>query len=349
MANLFSSISVKNVELSNRVVMPPLAVRNPENSGFVNSIVIDYYSKMAKLGMGLVITENNFVSPESRVMPNQLLLSHDKFIEGHKELVNCIHENGVKIAVEINHAGADLFNIPELKTMLANKEESDFVVEGSGDTRKPLKSINEKDLSKEDIRGIIESFANAAKRGKEAGYDMIEIHAAHGFLINQFISPLINRRKDEYGGNLMNRMRILIEILEETRLKIGDMPIIVRFPVSDNPPQYDLCDGGLDPEEGLAIAKEISQKGVDMFDISGGYSGSRPEELRGIEGYYVPYSEALKKIVDLPVNVTGGIRTPEFANYVIKAGKADTIGIGRALLADKNWVAKAKEILKGEV
>jgi 2,4-dienoyl-CoA reductase-like NADH-dependent reductase (Old Yellow Enzyme family) len=345
MVNLFSSIKVKNVELFNRIVMPPLAVRNPENSGFVNDIVIDYYSKMSKLGISLIITENNFVSPESRVMPNQLLLSDDKFIEGHKKLVNCIHENGVKVAVEINHAGANLYNIPELKSMLANKEERDFVVRSDGDTRKPLNSINEKDLSKEDIKRIIESFGNAAKRGKDAGYDMIEIHAAHGFLINQFFSPSTNKRRDEYGGTLINRMRILIEILEEVRHKIGDMPIIIRFPVSDNPPQYNLYPRGLDSKEGLTIAKEISQKGADMFDISGGYSGSRPKELKEIEGYYVSYSEALKRIVDLPVNVTGGIKTPEFANYVVKTGKADTVGIGRALLADKNWVAKARSIL----
>lgn len=344
MGTLFSSIKIKNIELPNRIVMPPLAVRNPENSGFVNDIVIDYYSKMSKLGIGLIITENNFVSPESRVMPNQLLLSHDKFIEGHKKLVNWIHENEVKVAVEINHAGANLYTIPELKTMLASKEENDFVVKDDFDTRKPLNSINEQDLSKVDIKKIIESFGNAAKRGKDAGYDMVEIHAAHGFLINQFLSPFTNKRSDEYGGSLVNRMRILIGIIEDTRHKIGDMPIIVRFPVSDNPPQYNLCPGGLELEEGLIIAKEISLKGVDMIDISGGYSGSRPKELKEIEGYYVSYSEALKEIVDLPVNVTGGIRTPEFANYVIKTGKADTVGIGRALLADKEWVTKARSI-----
>ncbi len=346
MANLFSSIRIKNINLSNRIVMPPLAVRNPEKSGFVNDTVIDYYSKMSKLGIGLVITENNFVSPESRVMPNQLLLSHDKFVEGHKKLVNSIHENEVKVAVEINHAGANLYNIPELKTMLASKEESDFVVEAEGDTRKPLNSINEKDLSKEDIKRIVESFGDAAKRGKDAGYDLVEIHAAHGFLINQFLSPLTNKRNDEYGGSLINRMRILVEIIEDTRYKIGEIPIIVRFPLSDNPPQFTFYPDGLKFEEGLKIAKEISLKGIDMIDISGGYSGSRPKELKEIEGYYVSYSESLKEIIDLSVNVTGGIRTAEFANYIIKSGKADTVGIGRALLADNEWISKAKGILE---
>jgi len=345
MPNLFSSIKIKNINLSNRVVMPPLAVRNPEKSGFVNETVINYYSKMSKLGMSLVITENVFVSPESRVMPNQLLLSHDKFVEGHKKLVNLIHKNEVKVAVEVNHAGANLFNIPELKTMLANKNESDFVVETEGDTRKPLNSINEKDLSKDEIRRIVESFGDAARRGNDAGYDMIEIHAAHGFLINQFLSPISNKRNDEYGGNLTNRIRILIEILEDTKHKIGNLPIIVRFPVSDNPPQFNFYPGGFAFEEGLKGAKEISLKGVDMIDISGGYSGSRPKELKEIEGYYVQYSEALKEIINVPINVTGGIRTPEFANYIIESGKADTIGIGRALLADNDWIFKARKIL----
>ncbi len=346
MANLFSEIRIKNINLKNRVLMPPLAVRNPEKSGFVNDIVVDYYSKMSKLGMGLVITENVFVSPESKVMPNQLLLSHDKFIEGHKELVNAIHKNGVKVAVEINHAGANLFDIPELKTMLTNKEEGDFVVDSEGDVREPLNSINEKDLSKNDIINIVESFGDAAKRAVDAGYDMVEIHAAHGFLINQFLSPFANKRSDEYGGSLANRMRILIEIVEDVRHKIGEMPIMVRFPVSDNPPQFTFYPDGLKPEDGLKVAKEISAKGVDMIDVSGGYSGSRPKELKEIEGYYVPYSSALKEIINIPVNVTGGIRTQEFANYVITSGKADTVGIGRALLADKEWISRAEKILE---
>ena len=344
MANLFSRIRIKNINLKNRILMPPLAVRNPGKSGFVNDIVVDYYSKMSGLGMGLVITENVFVSPESKVMPNQLLLSHDKFIGGHKKLVNAIHKNEAKVAVEINHAGANLFDIPELKTMLANKEEGDFVVDDEGDVRKPLNSINEKDLSKKDIINIVESFGDAAKRAIDADYDMVEIHAAHGFLINQFLSPFINKRSDEYGGSLANRMRILIEIIEDVRHKIGETPIIVRFAVSDNPPQFTFYPNGLKPEDGLKVAKEISSvKGVDMIDISGGYSGSRPKELKEIEGYYVPYSSAFKEIINIPVNVTGGIRTPEFANYIIKNGKADTVGIGRALLADKEWISKAAE------
>ncbi|MEA3313077.1 MAG: NADH:flavin oxidoreductase [Caldisericota bacterium] len=343
MTNLFSQIRIRNIDLKNRILMPPLAVKNPEKSGFVNDIVVDYYSKMSGLGMGLVITENVFVSPESKVMPNQLLLSHDKFVEGHKKLVNAIYKNGARVAVEINHAGANLFDIPELKTMLANKDEGDFVVDNEGDVRETLNSINEKDLSKRDITGIVESFGDAAKRAIGAGYDMVEIHAAHGFLINQFLSPFINKRSDEYGGSLTNRMRILIEIIEDVRHKIGETPIIIRFPASDNPPQFTFYPNGLKLEDGLKVAREISVKGVDMIDISGGYSGSRPKELKEIEGYYVPYSSALKEIINIPVNVTGGIRTPEFANYVIKSGKADTVGIGRALLADKKWISKAAE------
>jgi len=143
---------------------------------------------MSKLGMGLLITENAFPSKESRVMPNQMLLSDDKFIDGHKELVKRVHNNDVKIAIEINHAGANLFDIPELKNMLMNKDESDFVFEDEEDSRKPLKSINEEDLPKEKIRKIVISFKEAGTRARDAGYDMIEIHAGHGFLINQIFT-----------------------------------------------------------------------------------------------------------------------------------------------------------------
>lgn len=233
---------------------------------------------MSKLGMGLIITENAFPSKESRVMPNQMLLSDDKYIDGHRELVKRVHNNGVKIAIEINHAGANLFDIPELKDMLKNKEESDFVFEDEEDTRKPLKSINEEDLTKEKIREIVVSFGEAGRRGKDSGYDMIEIHAGHGFLINQFLSPLTNKRKDEYGGTVLNIARILLEIIEEIKTKAKNILISVRLPIADNPPQYKFFENGLKVEDGLIIGKEVSFK-VDMIDVTGGYSGSRPKEI----------------------------------------------------------------------
>jgi len=341
MRKLFEEIQIGSVTLKNRIVMPPLAVKNPEKGGFVNDIVLNYYVEMSKLGMGLIITENAFPSKESRVMPNQLLLSDDIFIDGHKRLVDEVHKNGVKIAIEINHAGANLFDIPELKNMLKNKDESDFVLEDENDTRKPLKSISEIDLPKESIREIVVSFGEAGRRAKEAGYDMIEIHAAHGFLINQFLSPMINKRKDEYGGEPLNRARILFEIIEEIKYKAKDILISVRFPLADNPPQYKFFDDGLTLEEGLLIGREVS-KFVDMIDVSGGYSGSRPKEIWGYEGYFKEYSKRLKEIVSIPINLTGGIKTPQFANYLIENGYCDTVGIGRALLSDKNWIEKAK-------
>lgn len=344
MSKLFEKIQIGSLVLNNRIVMPPLAVKNPEKGGFVNEIVLNYYVNMSKLGMGLIITENAFVSKESRVMPNQLLLSDDIFIEGHKKLVEEVHKNGVKIAIEINHAGANLFEIPELKNMLKNKDESDFVFEDEEDTRKPLNSINEFDLPKEKIREIVLSFGEASRRAKEAGYDIIEIHAGHGFLINQFLSPMINKRKDEYGGPPLNRARILFEIIEEIKLKAKDILISVRLPLSDNPPQYKFFDDGLTLEDGLLIGKEVSFK-VDMIDVTGGYSGSRPKEIWEFDGYFKDYSKRLKEIVNVPINLTGGIKTPQFANYLIENGYCDTVGIGRALLADKNWIQKAKEEL----
>ncbi|MDI6861362.1 MAG: NADH:flavin oxidoreductase [Caldisericia bacterium] len=344
MSKLFEEIQIGDMVLKNRIVMPPLAVKNPEKGGFVNDIVLKYYTNMSKLGMGLIITENAFPSKESRVMPNQLLLSDDIFIEGHKKLVNEVHKNGVKIAIEINHAGANLFEIPELKNMLKNKDERDFILEDEEDTRKPLKSINEEDLPKEKIREIVLSFGEAARRAKESGYDMIEIHAGHGFLINQFLSPMINKRKDEYGGTFLNRARILFEIIEEVKLKTQGSLISVRLPLSDNPPQYKFFDDGLSLEEGLLIGKEVSYK-VNMIDVTGGYSGSRPKEISQFDGYFKDYSKRLKEIVSIPINLTGGIKTPQFANFLIENEYCDTVGIGRALLSNKDWIEEARKEL----
>jgi len=340
---LFEPIRIGNLELKNRIVMPPLAIKNQEKGGFVNDIILNYYENMSKLGMGLIITENAFPSKESRVMPNQMLLSDDKYVDGHRELVKRVHNNGVKIAIEINHAGANLFDIPELKDMLKNKEESDFVFEDEEDTRKPLKSINEEDLTKEKIREIVVSFGEAGRRGKDSGYDMIEIHAGHGFLINQFLSPLTNKRKDEYGGTVLNRARILLEIIEEIKTKAKNILISVRLPIADNPPQYKFFENGLKVEDGLIIGKEVSFK-VDMIDVTGGYSGSRPKEIWGYDGYFKDYSKKLKEMVNIPINLTGGIKTPEFANFLIQNGYCDSVGIGRALLSDKKWIEKAKNI-----
>lgn len=343
MSRLFEEIEIKDMKIKNRIVMPPLAIKNQEKGGFVNDTILNYYEKMSKLGMGLIITENAFPSKESRVMPNQMLLSNDKYIDGHKELVKKVHFNNVKIALEINHAGANLFDIPELKNMLKNKDESDFIFEDEEDSRKPLKSINEYDLPKEKIREIVKSFAEAGRRGEAAGYDMIEIHAGHGFLINQFLSPMINKRKDEYGGDAFNRARILFEIIEEIKSNVKNILISVRLPLADNPPSYKFFDNGLTIEDGLKIGKEISFK-VDMIDVTGGYSGSRPKEIEGYDGYFKEYSKRLKEIVNIPINLTGGIKTPRFANFLIENNYCDTVGIGRALLLDKNWIEKAKNI-----
>ncbi|MGQ9845223.1 MAG: NADH:flavin oxidoreductase [Caldisericia bacterium] len=343
MNKLFDEIEIKGLKLNNRIIMPPLAIKNQERGGFVNEVILKYYDEMSKLGMGLIITENVFPSIESRVMPNQMLLSDDKFIDGHKELVKKVHNNGVKIAVEINHAGSGLFDIPELKNMLKNKDESDFVFDDKEDSRKPLKSINENDLPKEKIREIVFSFKEAGRRAYQAGYDIIEIHAGHGFLLNQFLSPMINKRKDEYGGSALNRARIILEIIEEIKIVAKNSLISLRFPIADNPPMYKFFDNGLTIEEGLLIGKELSFK-VDMIDVTGGYSGSRPMEINNYEGYFKDYSKRLKEIVNIPVNLTGGIKTPQFANYLIQNGYCDTVGIGRALLSDKNWIKKAKKI-----
>lgn len=344
MIDLFSPLNIKGITLKNRVIMPPLAVKNPKTDGFVNDIVIEYYSNMSKLGMGLIITENAFITPDSRVMPNQLLISDDVFIEGHRKLVESIHKNGVPVALEINHGGINLRDVPEVKGMLSNTEERDFVFEGG--PGEGIKYSSLKEIPIEELNRIIKSFGEAAKRAKSAGYDMIEIHAAHGFLLNQFLSPITNNRKDRYGGSIENRMRLLMEVVEEVISKVGrDYPVAVRFPLSDNPPQMELYPNGLKVEEGILVAKELELIGISYIDVSGGYCGSRPRELREFEGYFVPYAKILKEQLKIKINVTGGIKDPQFANEIIKSGKADTVGIGRALLLNKNWIRKAKELL----
>ena len=187
---------------------------------------------------------------------------------------------------------------------------------------------------------MIEAFSLAASRAVEAGFDAVEVHGAHGFLLNQFLSPLSNKRNDEYGGTLENRMRFHSQIIARIKKKIGkSFPLLYRLGAEDMHPE------GLMLKESKAFAKNLEKWGVHAIDVSGGMMGSRPTHLTN-PGYYVPLAEAIKSVVKVPVIGVGGIKTPEFADEVIRRNRADLVAVGRAMLADPEWALKAIETLK---
>jgi len=190
-------------------------------------------------------------------------------------------------------------------------------------------------LSEYEIGAVVEAFREAARRAAEAGFDAVEVHGAHGFLLSQFLSPLTNRRDDEFGGPLENRVRLHLRIIEGIRRELGACyPLLFRLGVDDMTP------GGLTLEEGVEAAKMIAKKGVDILDISGGLLGGRPPGLKG-PGFFVPHAAAVKEATGIPVIGVGGIKTAKEADTIIRSGRVDLVAVGRAILEDPGWASKA--------
>lgn len=332
MSYLLKTLENNNLSLKNRLVMPPMATAKSEDSGRLNKHLLDYYEEKSRGGyISLIIIEHSFVSIEGKASNKQLSIAEDSFIEDLKELADIIHKNGSKAVMQINHAGSatskDVTGVdPVAPSAVPNPR-----VQGG---------ITPKELSAEEIKNIIESFKAAAVRVKKAGFDGVEIHSAHGYLLNQFFSPLTNKRTDEYGGNLEGRIKIHIDIIKAVREAVGnDYPILLRLGASD------YMEGGSTIEDSKAAAQDFERAGIDVIDISGGfcgYAGSGSTD----QGYFSPLTEAIKSVVSIPVILTGGITEPFAAEKLLAEGKADLIGVGRAILKDSSWAQKAIESLK---
>lgn len=331
MPGLFDPLEIKGLRLKNRIVMPPMANNQATEEGLVTSELIAHYVERAEGGVALVMVEHSYVVPAGRFNRRQLAITSDAALPGLRELVERVHAAGAAIGLQITHAGS-----------ATTTEEAGVQPEAPSPVLHPTvgKEIP-RELTREDLDRIRAAFAEAARRVRAAGFDLVEIHGAHGYLLNQFYSPLTNRRTDEYGGTRENRLRFPLEVVAAVRQAVGpDYPVFYRFGASDRLPD------GLTVEDGRFAAPRLVEAGVDVLDISGGLCGSRPAGAP--PGYFVPLAEAIKPVVSVPVLVTGGITEPELADRIIREGKADLVGIGRALLADPRWPEKAREALLGQ-
>lgn len=301
-------LKIKGICLQNRIVLPPMA-RAASEDGSVSDELIEYYRQRSE-STGLVIIEHEYVSPEGKAHPKQLSMASDDFIESYKKLTDAIHNESTFTIAQISHAGkeAKVENPLDLNTM-----------------------------SLDDIDHIRESFIKAAKRSKKSGFDGVEIHCAHGYLLSQFYSPYTNKRTDDYGGSLENRLRLTNEIIRKIRETLGEEYIIaVRFGA------YDYLDGGSKLEEIPYAVKSFVDSGVDLIDISGGLCRySNPQSKA--PGYFKELSKIAKDSCDVPIILTGGVKKLNDAEELLKGGYADLIGIGRAMLMDAKWSKKAME------
>lgn len=329
MTYLLQPLQAGALTLSNRLVMPPMATAKSEADGSVSQAVLDYYREKSAGGyLSLIIIEHSFISPEGKASNNQLSVAGDHFIDGLRSLADVIHRNGSKTIMQINHAGS-----------AAKQEIIGTAPVAPSPVPHPWNGITPKELTRQEIVGIVQAFQDAARRVKAAGFDGVEIHSAHGYLLNQFFSPLTNKRTDDYGGDIHNRIRIHLQVIEAIRSSVGkDFPLFLRLGA------FDYKEGGTTLEDSQIAAKAFEKAGVDILDISGSFVGyTSPETTE--QGYFSRLSEAVKKAVSIPVILTGGITEPQAAEQLLATGKADLIGVGRAVFKDSQWAKQAIEAL----
>jgi 2,4-dienoyl-CoA reductase-like NADH-dependent reductase (Old Yellow Enzyme family) len=315
--------------LRNRIVMPPMWSGQATSDGCVTDAIVEYHRCRAAAGCGLVIVEHSFVHPRGRASATQIGVHDARMLPGLGRLAASIKAEGAVACLQISHAG------PRTSTAVAGARPL-----GPSAVRHAHNADGEvpEAATLAQIAEIVAAFGNAAIRAREAGFDAVELHAAHGFLLSQFLSPLANHRDDAYGGSNENRRRLHLEVLAEVRTCLGPrFPVFVRLGASDETP------GGLELDAGCATAEQLVRGGVDLVDVSGGLQGS--QGARKGPGYFVPYAEAIKKCVRVPVIVTGGISDPFLADRLVREGRADLVGVGRAMLNDPDWARKAIEVL----
>ncbi len=330
MVYLLEPLTKGPLQLSNRLVMPPMATEKASSDGMVSEELLDYYNEKTRGSyIGLVIVEHSYVRPEGKVSPRQLSVDYEATGEGLKKLADTIQSNGSRAVMQINHAGSN-----------TTEEVTGTIPLAPSAIMHPKRKTIPRELNTEEIENIIEAFGQAALRVKKAGFDGVELHAAHGFLLNQFYSPLTNKRNDHFGGSLTNRINIHLAIIQAIREAVGeDYPLLLRLGAAD------YMDGGATIEDSIIAAHEFEKAGVDILDISGGLSGYVIPGLTG-QGFFAPLTEAIKEAVSVPVILTGGVTEAQAAENLLSQDKADLIGVGRAIFKDSSWARKAVDFLK---
>jgi len=327
---LLSPISIGKMQVKNRFVVPPMGTNfgNPDSS--VSQQLIDYYTARAKGGFGLIVVEVTAIDPLGKAIPNEIGLWSDDFIPGFKKLVDEVHKYGAKIAVQLHHAG---------------RQTARGVIDGQPVAPSPVPCPVMKDmpreLSTEEVHELIRKYRDAAVRAKKAGFDAVEIHGAHGYLIAQFMSPYSNKRIDEFGGDFISRMKFPCEIVKGVRQDLGaDFPILFRISADEK------VHGGRTVHETKAIARLMEECGADAMHVSICTYGSMhwmfvPPSVP--QGFNTDAAAEVKRSVTIPVIAVGRIHDPFLAEDILLSGKADMISMGRASLSDPEIPNKVAE------
>lgn len=341
--HLFSPIKIGNIEIPNRVVHVPTDISSSCADGEVSERDIHHHSELAKGGTGLIIV--GATTPDSktgRPTVTCVVADGDNYIPGLARLADSMHRYGAKCAVQLQHPGRQCA-IPRYSIMSTNdmvvklpwSAGHEIVYENAEEKGKQARAI-----STDEVLEMVELFSEAAWRVKQAGFDAVELHAAHGYLISQFMSPLLNRRIDRFGGSFENRMRFPLAIVASIKKKCGnDFPVMVRYSVDE------FVEGGRRLEESKQVAIEFEKAGVAALDLSQALQESPAagfDPMMYAEGWTMFASEGIKPLVNIPVIISHTLRTPEFCEKVIAEGRTDMVGLSRQMLADPYWPVKAR-------
>lgn len=329
---IFSPFDIGKMRIKNRVVRSATSERGANEDGTVTDNLIKMYEQLGAGGAGIVITGYSYVLKSGRCNLRQLGVHDDSVVDGLKKLTEAFHKasSGGKIVMQLVHGGR------QVKPYAASEVLAPSAV--------PLGEVTPRPLEPDEIMTIVEAFGDAALRAKEAGFDGVQIHAAHGFLVSSFLSPYLNRRNDEWGGNPENRRKFFLEIIRKIRVKVGvDYPVLAKINGSD------FVEDGLEIDEAVETAAQAEQEGLDAIEVSGGIADT-PQELGAIrpgidsrdkEAYFETYARRVRGEVNVPVITVGGIRSAQVARQILRHRSADAVSMSRPFIREpdlpKRW------------
>ncbi len=328
--HLFSPIQIGKTTVKNRIFMPPIST-NLADKGYVTDALVQHYTDRAKGGVGLIVTEVTTVEPTYTYLPGDMSIYDDSFIPGWKKLTESVHQYGAKILPQLFHPAFMAFNIPGTPRFIAPSNVGPYYAKEAP-----------RAVTVEELQVLIRQFGEAARRAQKAGADGVEIHAAHAHgLLGGFLSPLYNKRTDEYGGDLDGRLRLTLEVVQEVRKVCGE-DFIIDVRISGD----EYTDGGLNLNDGVYISKQLEKAGADFLHVSGGTTIMRGSAIPAPGtpmGSHVKLAEEIKKHVSIPVATVGRITDPWIAEELIANGRTDICMIGRANLCDPEFSNKAEQ------
>jgi 2,4-dienoyl-CoA reductase-like NADH-dependent reductase (Old Yellow Enzyme family) len=325
MREVFESTEINGMRLANRLVRSATWEGMCQDDGRPTAKLTDFYRTLAKGGVGLIITGYTFVRPDGKQLPGKMGLHRDEFIGDMKKLTDAVHDEGGRVCIQLVHSGAQTTSKVIGRTPLAP----------SAVAAQQYQGVTPEEMTLNDIREITTAFGEASRRAKESGFDAVQLHGAHGYLINQFLSPLTNQRSDEYGGTIENRARFMMEVYGAVREAVGDgFPVMIKLSGADN------LEGGLSAEDAREAAVMLDKAGMDAIEVSGGTAASgdmgplrgkinRPER----EGYNLELARGIKKAVSCPVMSVGGFRSFDVTEGAIK-NDVDFVSLARPLIRE---------------